>query len=1254
MPPFLSMLCKTRWSNVSCRIRPLLTDDLKRRRLSGRHQISNGGKHLVDGIAFGRPWLHAPGDRPALDLPPRKRARITYDTDDGDDDSDDDDADWNEDEDADDDQDEKHSTSSPAEATGESSHNEDNDEELLSELKLLKQDRKDISDHSSEDGAGVEGGQDGQDVESGDNGDVGYGLLPTLDCVAALRVAFPLLPASRIEKELRRQGYDVREAYDELSSTFQASLSFDQMMDSAITGTTRVPGTPHFSEMESLPPTTPTRPLIQEIESLDATDDEQDSQDSTSSSGSSDDDSEISANELDGLGIAGNDSSLRNNKKSLVRPGIQLVSEERNESDSESDFDSSSELSSSSGSGGSSNSAESSIAEGSHNAGPIKNASSESDSDSSASSDSSSNDDSSDESASSPEMTLSKPKSTFKDAAMQQLMHAETPPGAGLTKTQKRNARRKRAKQMRLDAEQDGRDTKAPSNNTMADDLLARKAALLEVLNTEEPATELPAEELLAANASPAGGLNGAAAGECTNEKDSAKPQAQTNDNSSDSPRRMRVNLGAGRRLLFGALGLKNPKSKADEDKLRENLMKDVRPHTNSRLIQEVQESDPPPGTAMDESWREKINYRAVECCHDGIVLSEPPFPFVQRWDPQQQYNAMRKRKRQSEQSYYDDYEDYAEDDSYVEPERQGSRKKAKGKSRQSVELGAGLATASNGVLGKDAAARSSPTTDTEDLPSLPADVAALPALADGAAKPGMVITWKHLAMSKATNWQPQITPVTGLIVSSDEADLHIILAKRDREVSDKLYDEYTGKRIYEKFEAPGSDDEDEEEDDGHRTLAWQELMDPRMVQGEPPTGFMDGINGHAGKTAVTEVSDQDCGNGGVGAERDTQTLRAEVQNEVAQIGNGDGEDSASIHSAQRPHHFDMPGLADDGLISVASDSWETSKAANPDDGRTSRLKEVAMASQSSSNFSDRRQGTAADKAPAAKSPSRKSTLNRGTKRTGARATAADIPAASEEEDGGAVIPSSLHEDDSMSGANGEMTDLMPALNDDLISETLPRGMEATAAEQDWIANGAASRSSSPFPSLEEIFLTASSSREPPQSMPTTRAEVNKHADQEYEEAMRQLDNGEASDSPGDDEPQKLFPNATQPPARSTIAVELPMGPPEPRSSPRGKRKATTGNNKQYVVPEGSQVITLSSSPPFREEAAMDGEDETFTPTRGNRRKQAGASQRAKANGGPAMQTRRGSSSVRRSGSESLDGEGSQRAKLRRRSSVTK
>ena len=62
-------------------IRPLQTTDFRYRRISGRHQISADGKHLIDGVAFGRPFLRR-ADRPAIRLPPRKRLRFTIDDED--------------------------------------------------------------------------------------------------------------------------------------------------------------------------------------------------------------------------------------------------------------------------------------------------------------------------------------------------------------------------------------------------------------------------------------------------------------------------------------------------------------------------------------------------------------------------------------------------------------------------------------------------------------------------------------------------------------------------------------------------------------------------------------------------------------------------------------------------------------------------------------------------------------------------------------------------------------------------------------------------------------------------------------------------------------------------------------------------------------------------------------------------------------------------------------------------------------------
>ena len=57
-----------------------MTAEVRARTLTGRHQISDDGRHLVDGVPFGRPYLRHPS-RPAITIPPRKRARLDDTTD---------------------------------------------------------------------------------------------------------------------------------------------------------------------------------------------------------------------------------------------------------------------------------------------------------------------------------------------------------------------------------------------------------------------------------------------------------------------------------------------------------------------------------------------------------------------------------------------------------------------------------------------------------------------------------------------------------------------------------------------------------------------------------------------------------------------------------------------------------------------------------------------------------------------------------------------------------------------------------------------------------------------------------------------------------------------------------------------------------------------------------------------------------------------------------------------------------------------
>src|SRR5271163_333652 len=57
-------------------VRGLKTEELRERRIGGRFQISGDGRHLVDGVAWGKRWLRAEMGRPGVRIPGRKRRRL--------------------------------------------------------------------------------------------------------------------------------------------------------------------------------------------------------------------------------------------------------------------------------------------------------------------------------------------------------------------------------------------------------------------------------------------------------------------------------------------------------------------------------------------------------------------------------------------------------------------------------------------------------------------------------------------------------------------------------------------------------------------------------------------------------------------------------------------------------------------------------------------------------------------------------------------------------------------------------------------------------------------------------------------------------------------------------------------------------------------------------------------------------------------------------------------------------------------------
>ena len=334
--------------------------------------------------------------------------------------------------------------------------------------------------------------------------------------------------------------------------------------------------------------------------------------------------------------------------------------------------------------------------------------------------------------------------------------------------------------------------------------------------------------------------------------------------------RRTKLDMSGAKRMLFGSLGLRTPKTKDDELKTREKLMKDVRPVRKPQITEKTETVDDVMAAAGDESWKDKIDLRAVECCYEGIELSTPPFPFVQRWDPQQQkgYNMGNAKKRKGKKrkrnnnDYYEgsffnpknkavrlDEDDWNRQE--AEPEPSAEKVNVEGNDREqlydervedSVRANEQLLHETEGASA-DTLVEVEDTHDlTDDLPTLPQDISVcLPLTLEKATK-GNIVAFKQLEMSVETNWQPKISEYRTAIVDGilDDGTLSLKLAKRDQSLKNTQYDEQTGERLYSKFEMPGYHDEDGEDQNGNLEISFDELINPVLVEAGSGKGNQD------------------------------------------------------------------------------------------------------------------------------------------------------------------------------------------------------------------------------------------------------------------------------------------------------------------------------------------------------------------------------------------------------------------------------
>ena len=307
----------------------------------------------------------------------------------------------------------------------------------------------------------------------------------------------------------------------------------------------------------------------------------------------------------------------------------------------------------------------------------------------------------------------------------------------------------------------------------------------------------------------------------------------------------------AAKRLIFGSLGVSVPKTKEEKEQVSKKLADGRKrnvfltdqggaPVALAELDGKAAADAQPQTDGLEpegedtRDWTEKINLTAVECCEEGVTLSTPPFPFQQRWDPQQRkkkiggrnsrmYSDERRGKKHAQyvDETYDKYNTYGYGDAldYDDPA---------GEEDEYWEEGALL----NGDYGEEAEAEEEANDANDGFPTLPANLDELPALEESDARKDDFIAFTELACDESTVWEPKMASRTAKIVDAptkartvgEDVQKHWVLQLPSRP---KVFDQ-DGNRVYTKFEMPN--DDEPAEDEGKREVSWSELGVVRLV----------------------------------------------------------------------------------------------------------------------------------------------------------------------------------------------------------------------------------------------------------------------------------------------------------------------------------------------------------------------------------------------------------------------------------------
>lgn len=245
-----------------------------------------------------------------------------------------------------------------------------------------------------------------------------------------------------------------------------------------------------------------------------------------------------------------------------------------------------------------------------------------------------------------------------------------------------------------------------------------------------------------------------------------------------------------------------------------------------------VEEPPEPEGASDPDFWKSRINLSAFECWDEDHDLSAPPYPFEQHWDPasklmRENQNSKKKKQRKIKPSQeqvgwpVDNVDEEPEDTPVLDYDDSPATMKAASDPTDAIE--------SQIMQDVQLAAKA-------DLPLLPDDVSALPALQSNDIQVGAIVVFKLWTIDPATV-TPNISEYKTAIVEkegdSGKGAGTFRLKLADRDVPKKMEGQVDEKGRPIKNAVSGfrmGDDEDEDDQSLWEGI-FAELVEPKLLQ---------------------------------------------------------------------------------------------------------------------------------------------------------------------------------------------------------------------------------------------------------------------------------------------------------------------------------------------------------------------------------------------------------------------------------------